>query len=245
LAKICERLILFIDILDNKNIDLLQKKLGLKYNDPENLIQAMTHNSFVNESKDDKTYSNERLEFLGDAVLQLVVTEILFELSPNKSEGDMTIMRSHIVRKETLAEVAGNFGLAKWLRVGKGQVFSEISKNKSILSNTYEALIGSIYIDIDFDTVKSFIHKSLSNKIIEVVNNDIKKDPKSELQEFLQSKKIEKPKYISKISNLEKNIFLCELYIQNELIVSLESTSKTESEILCASEALRVIKDKF
>ncbi len=245
MAEICERLILFKNILENKNLDLLQKKLGIKFNNTDKLIQAMTHNSFVNESKDEETYSNERLEFLGDAVLQVIVTEILFELSPNKSEGDMTIMRSHIVRKETLAKVAENFGLAKWLRVGKGQIFSEISKNKSILSNIYEALIGSIYIDIDFDTAKTFIKKSLSTKIIEVVNSDIKKDPKSELQEFLQSKNNEKPIYITKSLNMDKNIFLCDLYIQNKLIVSFESTSKADSEILCASEALRILKDKI
>ena len=113
MASLCERLVLFIDILENNNLELLQSKLGIKYDNTEKLIEALTHNSFVNESKKEEINSNERLEYLGDAVLQLIVSELLFELHPNKSEGDMTIMRSHIVRKETLADAAKNLHLAK------------------------------------------------------------------------------------------------------------------------------------
>lgn len=244
MASLCERLVLFIDILENNNLELLQSKLGIKYDNTEKLIEALTHNSFVNESKKEEINSNERLEYLGDAVLQLIVSELLFELHPNKSEGDMTIMRSHIVRKETLADAAKNLHLAKWLRVGNGLIFSEIESNKSILSNIFEALIGSIYVDLGYQSAKNFIVSTLKDKIISVQNNEVKKDPKSELQELLQSKKISKPNYVSKVVDPIKNIFACDLYVNNQLISSSKADSKIQSEVLCAIDALTIYKQK-
>ena len=244
MASLCERLVLFIDILENNNLELLQSKLGVKYDNTEKLIEALTHNSFVNESKKEEINSNERLEYLGDAVLQLIVSELLFELQPNKSEGDMTIMRSHIVRKETLADAAKNLDLGKWLRVGNGLIFSEIESNKSILSNIFEALIGSIYVDLGYQSAKNFIVTTLKDKIISVQNNEVKKDPKSELQELLQSKKISKPNYVSKVVDPIKNIFACDLYINNQLVSSSKADSKIQSEVLCAIDALTIYKQK-
>ncbi len=244
MASLCERLVLFIDILENTNLELLQSKLGIKYDNTEKLIEALTHNSFVNESKKEEINSNERLEYLGDAVLQLIVSELLFELHPNKSEGDMTIMRSHIVRKETLADAAKNLDLAKWLRVGNGLIFSEIESNKSILSNIFEALIGSIYVDLGYQSAKNFIVSTLKDKIISVQNNEVKKDPKSELQELLQSNKISKPNYVSKVVDPIKNIFACDLYVNNQLISSSKADSKIQSEVLCAIDALTIYKQK-
>tara|TARA_A100001037_G_scaffold141671_1_gene128488 strand:+ start:417 stop:1127 length:711 start_codon:yes stop_codon:yes gene_type:complete len=235
---------LFIDILENNNLELLQSKLGVKYDNTEKLIDALTHNSFVNESKKEEINSNERLEYLGDAVLQLIVSELLFELQPNKSEGDMTIMRSHIVRKETLADAAKNLDLAKWLRVGNGLIVSEIESNKSILSNIFEALIGSIYVDLGYQSAKNFIVTTLKDKIISVQNNEVKKDPKSELQELLQSKKISKPNYVSKVVDPIKNIFACDLYVNNQLVSSSKADSKIQSEVLCAIDALTIYKQK-
>ena len=244
MASLCERLVLFIDILENNNLELLQSKLGVKYDNTEKLIEALTHNSFVNESKKEEINSNERLEYLGDAVLQLIVSELLFELQPNKSEGDMTIMRSHIVRKETLADAAKNLDLGKWLRVGNGLIFSEIESNKSILSNIFEALIGSIYVDLGYQSAKNFIVSTLKDKIISVQNNEVKKDPKSELQELLQSKKISKPNYVSKVFDPIKNIFACDLYVNNQLVSSSKADSKIQSEVLCAIDALTIYKQK-
>ncbi|MQG09827.1 MAG: ribonuclease III [SAR202 cluster bacterium] len=244
MASLCERLVLFIDILENNNLELLQSKLGVKYDNTEKLIDALTHNSFVNESKKEEINSNERLEYLGDAVLQLIVSELLFELQPNKSEGDMTIMRSHIVRKETLADAAKNLDLAKWLRVGNGLIVSEIESNKSILSNIFEALIGSIYVDLGYQSAKNFIVTTLKDKIISVQNNEVKKDPKSELQELLQSKKISKPNYVSKVVDPIKNIFACDLYVNNQLVSSSKADSKIQSEVLCAIDALTIYKQK-
>ena len=244
MASLCERLVLFIDILENNNLELLQSKLGVKYDNTEKLVEALTHNSFVNESKKEEINSNERLEYLGDAVLQLIVSELLFELQPNKSEGDMTIMRSHIVRKETLADAAKNLDLGKWLRVGNGLIFSEIESNKSILSNIFEALIGSIYVDLGYQSAKNFIVSTLKDKIISVQNNEVKKDPKSELQELLQSKKISKPNYVSKVVDPIKNIFVCDLYINNQLVSSSKADSKIQSEVLCAIDALTIYKQK-
>ncbi|MBC78458.1 MAG: ribonuclease III [Chloroflexi bacterium] len=235
---------MFLDILENNNLELFQKKIGIKYNNTDKLIEALTHNSFVNEAKNDDLYSNERLEFLGDAVLQLITTELLYKLIPFKSEGDMTIMRSHVVRKETLAESARNIGLAKWLRVGKGQIFSEIASNKSILSNTYEALVGSIYLDLGYESAKKFIESTLSDKIISVKKDEVKKDPKSELQELLQSKKISKPYYLTRILDSKNNTFSCDLFVNNKLITSSVSNSKIESEVLCAIDALKKYKVK-
>ena len=244
MASLCERLVLFIDILENNNLELLQSKLGVKYDNTEKLIEALTHNSFVNESKKEEINSNERLEYLGDAVLQLIVSELLFELQPNKSEGDMTIMRSHIVRKETLADAAKNLDLGKWLRVGNGLIVSEIESNKSILSNIFEALIGSIYVDLGYQSAKNFIVSTLKDKIISVQNNEVKKDPKSELQELLQSKKISKPNYVSKVFDPIKNIFACDLYVNNQLVSSSKADSKIQSEVLCAIDALTIYKQK-
>ena len=244
MASLCERLVLFIDILENNNLELLQSKLGVKYDNTEKLIDALTHNSFVNESKKEEINSNERLEYLGDAVLQLIVSELLFELQPNKSEGDMTIMRSHIVRKETLADAAKNLDLAKWLRVGNGLIVSEIESNKSILSNIFEAIIGSIYVDLGYQSAKNFIVTTLKDKIISVQNNEVKKDPKSELQELLQSKKISKPNYVSKVVDPIKNIFACDLYVNNQLVSSSKADSKIQSEVLCAIDALTIYKQK-
>lgn len=170
------------------NEQLLQKRLGHQFNDVALLQQALTHRSH-------SVTHNERLEFLGDSILNCVVASILFDTFQSIDEGDLSRVRANLVKQQSLFEIAQKMELSQFLRLGEGELKSGGFRRPSILADTLEALFGAIYLDAGFDTAKKVI-QSLYEPILKSVDpTTLGKDAKTLLQEFLQSKKIALPQY--------------------------------------------------
>ncbi len=159
------------------------------------LETALTHRSALNENISQAKESNERLEFLGDAILELATTEFLFEKFPKEPEGVLTAYRSALVKTTTLAEVALEIGLGEKLFMSKGEEATGGRNNPGLLADTTEAIIGAIYLDQGYEVVKSFLESNLFNKFDTIKEQKLYKDAKSQLQEVVQSKGFEAPIY--------------------------------------------------
>ncbi|NIH41260.1 MAG: ribonuclease III [Buchnera aphidicola (Periphyllus aceris)] len=175
-----------MDHIDTKKV---QKILGYVYNKKELLKQALTHRS-------SSIHHNERLEFLGDSILSFVIANALYKFFPNVNEGDMSRMRATLVRGNTLAKIACEFDLGEYLKLGQGELKSGGFKRESILANTIEAIIGSIYLDSDIYTIEKLILKWYKKRLKEISPGNAQKDSKTRLQEYLQSKHLPLPNYI-------------------------------------------------
>jgi len=166
-----------------------------KFNNLLLLETALTHRSALNEHISQSLESNERLEFLGDAVLELITTEFLFEKFPNEPEGILTAYRSSLVKTTTLAEVAIELGLGEKLYMSKGEEATGGRNNPGLLADTTEAIIGAIYLDQGYETIKNFLEKNLFNKFDKIKKQKLYQDSKSVLQEIVQAKGSEAPIY--------------------------------------------------
>jgi ribonuclease-3 len=160
------------------------------------LTTALTHRSALNEHLSTSPESNERLEFLGDAVLELVTTKHLYELFPLEQEGILTAYRSALVKTTTLAEVSKELGLGEELFMSKGEEASGGRLNTSLLANAVEALLGALYLDQGIEVVETLLAKYLFPKLDEIQKKQLYKDPKSKLQELVQAQGFEAPEYI-------------------------------------------------
>jgi|SRR3989344_4825209 len=165
----------------------LQKKIGFDFNDLSLLKNAFIHRSYLNEKKGFKGSSNERLEFLGDSVLSIVVSRFLFEKLPQSTEGNLTKLRASLVRTETLSKVAQSLLLGNYLLLSRGEEETGGRQNTSILANTFEALIGAIYLDRGLNTAQLFIEKTILKKWKDLTKTAVS-DYKSKLQEITQRK---------------------------------------------------------
>jgi ribonuclease III len=170
--------------------------LGHFFRRGELLDQALTHKSFVNESKGEHVNHNEVLEFMGDSVLGLVITHLLIEKFPTDDEGRLSKKRASLINEKTLSEMARNLGLELRLRLGKGERASGVMKNPRILASTFEAIIGAIYLDSGFQDISQIL-RSLFNPLIEARDwaEDFELDYKTRLQELVQEKYSEIPAY--------------------------------------------------
>lgn len=177
-----------------KSLELLQNNLGVSFKQPSLLKNAFIHRSYLNEHKDFKGSSNERLEFLGDSVLSLAVSRYLFEFLPQSAEGQLTQLRAALVRTETLAKLARKLELGTYLYLSKGEEESGGRSNNSILANLFEALIGAIYLDQGFEFAQSFIEKIILKNWKSLAKSAVS-DNKSKLQEVLQRKFHKSPQY--------------------------------------------------
>lgn len=178
---------------DNDFSDLLNL-LNLKFKNPKLLEQAFLHRSYLNEVKLDML-SNERLEFLGDSVLSLIISYHLYALRATDSEGELTNLRAHIVKTKSLAEAAKKLNLGKYLKLSKGEELSGGRNNPQLLANTYEALIGSIFLDQGLEVTKNVVSKTLMPLFEKELKMGPPKDAKSNLQEVVQQKLKESPHY--------------------------------------------------
>src|SRR3990172_10216789 len=169
------------------NLDILQKKIGIVFTNKTLLTTAFIHRSYLNEHKKYKGFSNERLEFLGDAALSIVVSTFLYEKLPNAPEGKLTTSRASLVRTETLAKIATSLSLGKHLVLSKGEEDTGGRENPSILANTFEALVGAIYLDQGIDRVGDFLKKTVISNWKSLIETAVP-DNKSRLQEFVQRK---------------------------------------------------------
>ena len=220
-------------------IDKLLKKIKLNFNNTVLLEEALTHRSFINENNGTKNH-NERLEFLGDAVLELVVTELLFNNYPDKPEGDLTSFRAALVRTESLAYEAKKINLGESIFMSYGEEATGGRKRQYILANTMEALIGAIYLDQGYKCTEDFIKKHIYYKIEDIIKNRLDIDSKSKLQEISQEELRITPTYI--LINEEgpdhNKIFTMGVKINETVLARGAGDSKQKAEQNAATKAL-------
>lgn len=224
-----------------KDISHLEKKLHIHFNNTNLLRQALVHKSYINENPGFELDQNERLEFLGDAVLELAVTEYLFKHYPHTPEGEMTNWRAALVNATMLAQMAEEFNLYDYLYLSRGEQKDQNQKAKQyILANAFEALIGSVYLDQGMDTARDFIERNIVSKLPNILKNKLYLDPKTRFQESAQEFLGITPTY--KVHKEEgpdhaKN-FTVGVYLNDELIGTGVGTSKQEAQVEAAQKAL-------
>jgi ribonuclease-3 len=216
----------------NPNLDALQKLIDIKFKNPSVLNQALIHRSYLNENKTASLESNERFEFLGDAVLELWSSETLFKLFPDYPEGKLTNLRSLVVCTENLALVATNIDLGKYVLLSRGEETHLGRKNQSILADTFESIIGAIYLDSGIDNVYKFLDQFLLPSLNNISQQKIYKDPKSLFQEIAQAQEGITPHYqtVSESGPDHQKIFTVSVYLDKKLIAKGEGNSKQKAE---------------
>jgi ribonuclease-3 len=172
-----------------------QEKFQLHFNNNCLIITAFKHRSYLNVTNEDRTASNERLEFLGDAVLDLVITQYLYEKFPKRTEGQLSKIKSILVSQPVLAEIAGNLMLGDMILINKGEEKTGGRQRRSLLSDTFEAIVGAIYLDKGLDTAREFIYQHLLSHFKSIVQRELFKNYKSILLEYAQSQYGKLPEY--------------------------------------------------
>ena len=214
-----------------------------KLHNQELYRQAFTHRSYLNEVKEN-IESNERLEFLGDSILSFIISEYLYQTYPQFDEGILTNLRSLVVNTKSLAKAAKSLDFGTHLLLSRGEEESGGRNNESILANTFEAFIGALFMDQNIEAVKTFLAQTLVPQIEGYVQKNVFKDPKSLLQEHVQSRKQNSPVY--KVLNEEgpahAKTFSIGVFVENELMGEGIGHSKQEAEEKAAEQALEKIR---
>lgn len=211
-----------------------------------NLFQkAFTHRSFLNESNK-AAESNERLEFLGDCVLSFIMSTYLFNKRPNDNEGDLTNLRSFTVKTTSLAKAAERLNLGSFLRLSKGEEMSGGRENPQLLANTFEALLGAIYLELGIDAATDFISQALIPLFSNEIEHGPPKDAKSQLQEVVQNKTKQSPKYkiLNTIGPDHAKQFVVGVYVEGQLKGQGTGLSKQIAEEESATQALQTLSKK-
>ncbi|MCX6723759.1 MAG: ribonuclease III [Candidatus Staskawiczbacteria bacterium] len=226
--------------------EILEKKLGTKFKDKNLLRQAFTHRSYLNENPGLKLEHNERLEFLGDAVMELIVTEHLYKDYPEKMEGDLTNWRAALVNAKMLTSVAEELGFNDFLLLSRGEA-KELGKARAyILANTFEAFLGAFYLDSGYKPCDEFIKKYLLKNLAGIIKDGSYKDAKSKFQEEAQERTSITPNY--KVMNESgpdhEKTFVVGVFLGKELVAEGRGSSKQEAEEAAAELALEVKKWK-
>ena len=225
-----------------KDFSKFEQSLNISFKNKDLLIQAFCHRSYLNENPDFYLSHNERLEFLGDAVLELITTEYLFNNYPDKPEGEMTGWRASLVNANILSETAYEVGFDDFLLLSQGEEKEKGKARKYILSDTFEAFIGALYLDQGYETTKKFIVKNLiENKLNEIIEKKLFKDPKSLFQEKAQEHTGITPSYqvLEETGPDHMKHFIVGVFIDTELIAKGQGTSKHEAELEAADNALK------
>lgn len=217
----------------------LEKQIKVEFNDKKLLKQALTHRSYINENPDIDLENNERLEFLGDAVLEIAVTEYLYHNYENP-EGELTNWRAALVNARMLAEIAGRIELDNYLLLSKGEAKDKGRARRFILADALEALIGAIYLDRGYDEVRGFIKREVLSELPRVIEEKLYQDPKSRFQEEAQDKVGITPNYkvVNESGPDHNKKFVVGVYLEKELVAKGEGSSKQEAETAAAEAAL-------
>jgi ribonuclease-3 len=226
-----------------KNFLILEKKLGLDFKNKDLLVEAFCHRSYLNENPKFHLPHNERLEFLGDAVLELIVTEYLYQKYPEKNEGELTNWRAALVNAKILGDLAKDLGFNDFLLLSKGEEKETGKGRQYILANTFEALIGAIYLDQGYGVAKNFVEKGLiERKLPEIIKKGLFKDPKTRFQEEAQERVKITPVYkvLEEWGPDHAKHFLVGVFLGNELVAKGEGSSKQEAEEEAAKNALKI-----
>ena len=219
-----------------------EKKTKIFFKDKNLLKQAFTHRSYINENSKVQLEHNERLEFLGDAVLELIVTDFLYKKYPTYNEGELTALRSALVNAVIISEVALALGMNDYLLLSKGESKDNVKARQYILANTYEAYIGALYLDQGIDVVASFLNKTLLPKTEEIVKKKLWRDAKSLVQEKAQEFVSVTPSYkvLTQTGPDHNKSFNVGIYFGNVLIAEGKGKSKQEAEQKAAENALKI-----
>ncbi len=223
------------------NFSNFEKKTKITFKNKNLIQQAFIHRSYINENPGVKLSHNERLEFLGDAVLELVVTDFLYKKYPSYTEGELTALRSALVNAVIISEVASSIGMNEYLLLSKGEAKDNGKARQYILANTYEAYIGALYLDQGIESVEKFIQKSLLPKTEEIVSKKLWRDAKSLVQEKAQEFVNVTPAYkvISESGPDHDKHFTVGIFFGSERIAEGKGQSKQEAEQKAAESALK------
>lgn len=221
------------------SIEELEKTIGIQFKDKSLVERVFIHRSYLNEHKGLKLEHNERLEFLGDAVLELAVTKFLYN-NYNKPEGEMTNWRSALVKGESLSFEAKRLGMDPLMKTSRGEAKNIGKARDLILANAFEALIGAIYLDHGFEKASEFIIKSICYKIDEIIKNQLYYDAKSRFQEMAQEKFGITPSYesLSETGPDHSKTFIVGAYLGKEKVGEGEGQSKQKAQLDAAENAL-------
>lgn len=222
--------------MEERNIDAdlseLQTVIGVQFNDIAFLKSAITHRSYLNEHREATWDHNERLEFLGDAVLELVVTDFLFNKYEEKPEGELTAVRAALVNTNSLSAASEALGVNKFLLMSKGESKDEGRARQYILANAFEAFIGAIYMDQGYDAAQAFIAGQLFKHTEQIVSMRLWQDPKSRFQELSQEHASVTPTYetVSQEGPDHDRVFTVGVFLRQEKVAEGTGRSKQEAE---------------
>lgn len=217
----------------------LETKINIKFQNQDFLRIALTHRSYLNENRSYKLPHNERLEFLGDAVLELITTEYLYRKFENP-EGELTNLRSSLVNYRILAEIARGIGLEEYILLSRGEAKDTGRARQVILANAIEALIGAIYLDQGMEASKQFIETFVMTKLPDIMREQAYLDPKSRLQEIIQERMAITPAYkvLSENGPDHAKTFIVGVYIDDRLVGEGTGPAKQDAEVEAAKDAL-------
>ena len=244
MAQRCARLTLTDIYIYNDQLHELECVIGITFEDRTLLQLAMTHQSYVNEHPGETNVSNERLEFLGDSVVGMVVADRLYRCAPDLPEGDLTVRRSQVVRRDTLAAAARKFDLGRWLIMGKGEASAGGSDRQSNLADAFEAIVGAIFLDRGYSQAEVFVLTWLSDFLNDAIMTETRKDPKSVLQELVQGRGVAPPRYvvIAESGTPESRVFTTQVLIDGKPIATGTGSRKIDAERESATKALEVLE---
>ncbi len=231
--------------MPNISSDQVEKIIGQKPANLDLYISSFTHRSYLNENRDFELPHNERLEFLGDAVLELVSTEYLYK-NYDHPEGELTNFRSALVNYKILSEIAGRLNFEQYLLMSRGEAKDTGRARQVILANCIESFIGAVYIDLGYDAAASFITKEVLCELPNIISGGTYMDPKSKLQELIQEKHGVTPTYgvVSESGPDHDKVFVVAAYMSKKEIGRGEGPSKQEGEVAAAEHALKEIEGK-
>jgi ribonuclease-3 len=218
----------------------LEKKLGVTFADKDLLTQALVHRSYLNENRSFALPHNERLEFLGDAVLELVVTDHLYRTYENP-EGDLTSWRSAVVRGEKLAVLSERLDVGQALLMSRGEEKSGGRTRQALLANAFEAIVGAMYLDQGYDVTKDFIHRTVISELPEIIDQNLDRDAKSKLQEVAQEAVGLTPRYkvVEETGPDHDKRFTVTVSVGDNELGSGSGSSKQQAEQQAAEQALK------
>ncbi len=227
--------------MSSKELAQFQERIGYRFKDPKLLGQAITHRSYLNEHPDWPTGHNERLEFLGDAVLELVVTEYLYEHYPSTQEGEMTNWRAALVNANMLSGITNEFDLNAHMLLSRGEARDTGRARQYILANAIEALIGAMYLDGGVEPCRAFIGQFVLAHLPEIISKKLYRDPKSLLQEEAQDRISVTPTYrvMEEWGPDHARQFKIGVYLGRELVGEGQGESKQDAQQVAAEDALK------
>ena len=223
-----------------QDLEALQTLLGSQFNNTNLLLSAVTHRSYLNEHREATWEHNERLEFLGDAVLELVVTDYLFKTYPDKPEGELTAIRAALVNTSSLSAASEQLGVNKYLLMSRGEAKDEGRARQYILANVFEACIGALYLDQGYECASDFIAARLFPNTEEIVHKRLWQDPKSRFQELAQEKASITPTYetLAQEGPDHDRVFTIGVFLRHEKVAEGKGRSKQEAEQQAALRAI-------